>query len=78
VREIAAFVSSDEGKTYGRVCKDWGVDPGAVFDDDVLAYNLRLGLSVSLHMDDVPDDEADRLELVAAYDRIGAELSTRA
>jgi hypothetical protein len=41
---LARFATSDAGKVYGRTCARFGVDPGAVLDDDVMAANLRVAL----------------------------------
>lgn len=41
MKALAEFVRSDEGKFYGLVCERYGLDPGAPFDDDVIAYNVR-------------------------------------
>ena len=42
---LAAFAASDAGLVYAKVCERWHVDPGAVFHDDVLAYNARVAFS---------------------------------
>lgn len=59
MRALASFASSDSGKTYGRVCEMWGVDPAASLEevDDVLAANLRLALAVS--MNETPTNKPD-------------------
>lgn len=44
---IAEFVQSDAGALYRMSCERFGVDPGAVLEDDVLGYNLRVGLLVA-------------------------------
>ena len=44
---VAQFAMSDSGKVYGRTCRQFGVDPGAVLDDDVMAANLRVALAVA-------------------------------
>lgn len=45
---FASFVFSEQGVLYGRICQQWGVDPGAVFTDDFIAHNVRAGLLVSM------------------------------
>lgn len=47
MQALADFCSSPQGRLYAQVCERYGVDPGAVFDDDVAAFNLRLGLIVT-------------------------------
>lgn len=44
---LAAFATSSTGKVYGRSCERYGVDPGAILTDDVLAFNLRVALALS-------------------------------
>jgi hypothetical protein len=55
---LVDFATSDAGKIYGRTCERYGVDPGAVLDDDVLALNLRVALVLS----DIDEDEPDEFE----------------
>lgn len=40
------------------VCKEWGVDPGSVFEDDFLAWQMRLGLASRLWISRQPDEDA--------------------
>lgn len=28
------------------MCREWGLDPGAVFSDDFLAWQMRVGLAI--------------------------------
>lgn len=57
MRVLAAFASSDIGKSYGRICQFWNVDPAASLEevDDVLAANLRAALVVTMHEDSEPE-----------------------
>ena len=57
MKVLAAFASSEAGKTYGRVCEIWGVDPAASLEeiDDVLAANLRLALVVTMNESTEPE-----------------------
>jgi len=57
VRALASFASSAAGKSYGRVCEFWGIDPAASLEqvDDVLAANLRTALVVTMHEDSEPE-----------------------
>ena len=67
---------SDQGKTYGRVCRYWGVDPAGGFGDDVMAHAVRTGLLIALA--DEPEGEpepavqgkivTDLEELMRAYE----------
>ena len=76
MRDLAAFVSSDEGRMYGATCERWGVDPGAIFDDDVLAYNMRVGLILA--MAPGRDDEgSDHAALIEQTRRAGEEMRAR-
>jgi hypothetical protein len=61
VKVLADFASSDAGKTYGRVCEMWGVDPAASLEevDDVLAANLRLALAFSMNETE-PEDMVEK------------------
>ena len=72
MRDIAAFVSSEEGRLYAATCEKWGVDPGAIIEDDVLAINLRVGLASA--MLPVPDAVIDP----GAAARAGGEKIRRA
>jgi hypothetical protein len=47
MKALAKFVRSDEGRFYGLVCEKYGLDPGAPFDDDVTAYNVRAAFLAS-------------------------------
>jgi len=44
---LVEFVGSDQGRLFGKVCERWGVDPGSFLEDDVLGFNLRLGLGLA-------------------------------
>jgi hypothetical protein len=76
VRALALFASSDAGRTYANVCERWGLDPGAPLEsiDDVLAYNLRVGLMVA-RSEEVSEPESD--DLVERARRAGAEIRKR-
>ena len=45
MRELAAFASSEEGRLYAVTSDRWGVDPGAIFADDVMAINARVAFA---------------------------------
>ena len=66
---VAQFAMSDSGKVYGRTCRQFGVDPGAVLDDDVMAANLRVALAVAdVDEPEEPDTFADsRAKAQAAF-----------
>lgn len=51
-----------------RVCQDWGVDPGSLLDDEVLAMNLRAGLSWLLRQDTEPDDHHAAFDATRAFE----------
>jgi N-acyl-D-aspartate/D-glutamate deacylase len=53
---LAAFASSEEGKTFARIEQQYGRDPAAFLDDEVLAHNLRAAFLVTLSKD-VPEDD---------------------
>lgn len=72
MRVLAAFASSEEGRLYAATCERWGVDPGAILDDDVLAINLRVGLAKTM----IP--EADETLDPGAAARAGGEKIRRA
>jgi riboflavin biosynthesis pyrimidine reductase len=57
VRELAAFASSDAGKTFARVEQHFGRDPAASIEDDVLAHNLRAAFIVTLHREETALDD---------------------
>ena len=42
---VAAFASSEEGRLYAVTCERFGVDPGAIFSDDVMAINARVAFA---------------------------------
>ena len=44
MERLASFVRSDDGQFYAAVCDRYGVDPGAITDDEHLAFNIRAGL----------------------------------
>lgn len=57
MRALGSFVGSTEGKFYGLVCDRYGIDPGAPFRDEVVAYNVRAAyLAVG---NDQPTDDAE-------------------
>jgi hypothetical protein len=39
---VADFIASPDGELYGRYCEAYGKDPGAVFSDDVVAFQVGL------------------------------------
>ena len=73
MKVLADFASSGAGKTYGRVCEMWGIDPAAPLEevDDVLAANLRLALAVSMN-----DSEPETDPVAKARDA-GADIRRR-
>jgi hypothetical protein len=44
---IAQFARSESGQMYLMACERFGVDPGAAFDDEVVAHNFRVALILS-------------------------------
>lgn len=54
---LAAFLTSDEGKTFAAV--NSGIDIGSFFSDDVVAYNARAA-ALWLQMQDEPEPEFDQ------------------
>ena len=62
MRVLAAFARSEEGRLYAVTCERFGVDPGAIFDDDVLAINARLAFAkvLSEEAEGEPVDRARR------------------
>jgi len=74
VKVLADFARSDAGKTYGRVCEMWGVDPAAPLEevDDVLAANLRIALAFSMHQ-----SEPEEVDMVAKARDAGADIRRR-
>lgn len=62
--ELAAFASSDAGKTFARIEQHFGRDPAASLDDDVLAHNLRAAFLITLAPDNAEavgvDDPVER------------------
>ena len=62
MRELAAFASSEAGKTFARIEQHWGRDPAAALEDDVLAHNLRAALLITLAENESPDEHADAIE----------------
>jgi hypothetical protein len=74
VKVLADFASSDAGKTYGRVCEMWGVDPAASLEesDEVLAANLRLALAVSMNK-----SEPESVDMVEKARQAGANIRRR-
>lgn len=59
---LASFVFSEQGVLYGKVCKEWGVDPGAPYADDFVAYNVRAGLLASMAQAITEEPELPRAE----------------
>lgn len=57
MRELAAFASSEQGRLYAVTCERFGVDPGAIFSDDVMAINARIAFAKVLS--DVPEPERE-------------------
>lgn len=52
---LAAFASSSTGRAFGQTCERYGVDPGSVLDDDVLAFNLRAALAIATTPEETQD-----------------------
>lgn len=48
MREIASFASSEAGQVYARIEQQFGRDPAAFLEDDLLAHNLRAALLYSM------------------------------
>ena len=65
---------SEEGQLYGATCQQWGVDPGAILEDDVLAYNLRVGLTVAMAATEREDEGTDHAGLIDQTRRAGAAI----
>ena len=74
MKVLAAFARSDAGKTYGRVCEMWGVDPAASLEevDDVLAANLRLALAFSMNK-----TEPDEVDMAEKARQAGSDIRRR-
>ena len=78
MRDVAAFASSEEGRLYAVACERWGVDPGAIFSDDVMAINARVAFAKVLSEVSEPstDDHGAMVEQAqAGGDRIRRALS---
>lgn len=77
MRELAAFVSSDEGRLYARTCQTWGTDPAAFLEpvDDVLAYNLRVGLMFRLDAKAPPEEIDPEAQAFRSMNRRSREQS---
>lgn len=73
MKELAAFASSDAGKTFARIEQHWGRDPAAFLDDDVLAHNLRAALLFKL-----AEDVEEPVEDPGVAARLGGEKVRRA
>ncbi len=56
---LATFAASDAGRLFGRSCVEYGVDPAASIDDDVLAANLRIAM-LAVAAADTPNPEPER------------------
>ena len=74
MKVLADFASSDAGKTYGRVCEMWGVDPAASLEevDDVLAANLRIALAFSMNK-----PEPEQVDMVEKARQAGTDIRRR-
>jgi hypothetical protein len=77
---LATFIDSSGGLMYAKVCERWGRDPAAWLEaeDDVLAHNLRLGLTLRLAEDaaaesdeGVGEDQRHRRMVKAAREAVG-------
>ena len=63
MRELAAFASSEEGRLYAVTCERFGVDPGAIFSDDVMAINARVAFAKVLSEVREPESKPEVLRL---------------
>ncbi len=70
---MAVFALSPAGQTYGVACREWGVDPGAAFDDEILGYNLQLALLMGRPQDDEPE-AVEGAKVVTDLDKQIAEM----
>ena len=74
MRVLAGFASSEEGRLYAATCDRWGIDPGAILDDDVRAINLRVGLAKTM----LPESKDDSDHHPGEAARAGGEKIRRA
>lgn len=51
---LADFIASPDGRLYRSVCANYGIDPGAVFDDEALAFQMRAGLMYAANVEPQP------------------------
>jgi len=63
MRELAVFASSEQGRLYAMTCERFGVDPGAIFTDDVMAINARIVFAKMLSETREPEPEPQMLRL---------------
>ena len=76
MRELAAFASSEEGRLYAVACERWGVDPGAIFSDDVMAINARVAFAKVLS--EVSESSTDEHGAMVEQALAGGERIRRA
>lgn len=58
MKEVAAFASSEAGKTFARIEQHFGRDPAAALEevDDVLAHNLRAAFIITMNEEPEPEE----------------------
>lgn len=71
IAAIERFAASDQGKLAALACDRWGVDPATLVDDDVLGFNLRVGLAAALRD---ADEEREPTSVDEGWDRAGDDL----
>lgn len=57
MKVLADFASSETGKNFARIEREYGRDPAAYLEDDVLAHNLRAAFLVTLTEDAIPEED---------------------
>jgi hypothetical protein len=57
-RALADFIASPDGEIYGRYCAAYGKDPGAIFSDDVIAFQVGLAYMVRDSFTNAPAEES--------------------
>lgn len=62
MKALADFASSEAGKTFARIERQYGRDPAAALEDDVLAHNLRAAFLITLAEEKPEDEHATSVE----------------
>lgn len=58
LESLAEFIASPEGALYGAYCRTYGKEPGAIFADEVLAFQVDAAYMLREQLTQPREDDA--------------------